>query len=138
MSILLANDKIPAEIVEIRNRLFHQVLEDVKRPERVLYYKKSVSIQQKPQTERFYGFNIFFRFDIHHFLTKAEDPFQTYLSLDEKTLQFIKVLLPRVYHLNIIMNSRMYLPDGTPKEELIKYRLVLDKTGIKRIEEVTG
>ncbi|MCE5319186.1 MAG: hypothetical protein LLG04_17715 [Parachlamydia sp.] len=133
------SEKIPSEISEIRNQYFHKVLEVVKRPERVLYYKKTVSFEANPGIleERFYGYNIFFRFDIHHFLAKAEDPFQTYLTLDEKTQNLCKIELPRVYHLNIIMKSRTFLPDGTPKEELNKYRLVLDKMGIKRVEEVT-
>lgn len=130
-------EKIPNDIKEIRNREFHKVLEEFKRPEQIIYYKKSVSIQRKPKTieERFYGLNIFFRFDIHHFLAKAEDPFQDHLILDD-SLQIKKVQLPRVYHVNIIMKSRKYLPDGSPREELIKYRLILDKSGIKRIEEV--
>lgn len=135
-AVFIEEKAIPSDILEVRNRHFHQVLEEIKRPERVLYYKKSIKIDRRPETleERFYGLNIFFRFEIHHFLAKAEDPIQTYLSLDGQKL--IKMDLPRVYHLNIIMKSRKHLPDGTPKEELIKYRLVLDKNGIKRIEEV--
>ncbi len=136
--VFVEEKAIPFDILDARNRHFHQVLEEIKRPERVLYYRKTIKIERRPESveERFYGLNIFFRFDIHHFLAKAENPFQSYLSLDEKTLQLNKMELPRVYHLNIIMKSRKNLPDGTPKEELIKYRLVLDKSGIKRIEEV--
>lgn len=132
------NDKIPAEISENRNRYFHKVLESVKRPEQVIYYKKSMSLEQKPGIleERFYGYNIIFRLNIHDFLTKAEDPIQNYLTLEESSKNLIKIVLPRVYHLNIIMKSRTFLPDGTLKEELNKYRLILDKNGIKRVEEV--
>lgn len=135
----IESDKIPADISENRNRFFHKVLESVKRPEQVIYYKKTVSLEQKPGIleERFYGYNIIFRLDIHHFLAKAEDPIQNYLMLDENSQNLSKIELPRVYHLNIIMKSRTFLPDGTPKEELHKYRLVVDKTGIKRVEEVT-
>lgn len=132
------SDKIPAEISENRNRYFHKVLESVKRPEQVIYYKKTVSLEQKPGIleERFYGYNIIFRFNIQPFLTKAEDPIQKYLILDGNSRDLNKVDLPRVYHLNIIMKSRTFLPDGNSKEELNKYRLVVDKNGIKRVEEV--
>lgn len=135
---MIKEKAIPAEIAEIRNRLFHQVLEEIKRPERVLYCKKSITLNKKHDAleERFYGFNTFFRLDIHHFLAKAEDPFHNYRFLDEKTLQLNTIQLPRVYHINIIMKSRKRLLDDTIKEELNKFRLVLDKSGIKRIEEV--
>ena len=68
--------KIPKEVMDIRNRQFHSVLETFKRPEKVIYYKKLVNIKKKPKTleARFYGLNIIFRFDIHLFLSKAEDP----------------------------------------------------------------
>ena len=133
----IEEEKIPSEIAEIRNREFHKVLEDIKRPEQVIYYKKRVRITHHPKgEERFYGLSIIFRFDIHHFLAKAEDPYQDHLSLDEATLQIKKIQLPRVYHINIIMKSRIDQPDGSSREQLIKYRLVLDKTGIIRIEEV--
>jgi len=131
-------DKIPKEIIDIRNRQFHSVLELIKRPEKIIYYKKVVNIQKKPKTmeSRFYGLNIIFRLDIHHFLVKAEDPVHTYLTLDPATLKLRKTELPRVYHINIILKSTTVLPDGKDKVVWDKYRLVVDKLGIKRIEEV--
>lgn len=131
-------EKIPKEVMEIRNRHFHTVLESFKRPEKVIYYKKVVNIKKKPKTleERFYGLNIIFRFDIHHFLDKAEDPLHTSLNLDPETLKLFKVQLPRVYHINIILKNTTAYPDGGTKVEWNKFRLVVDKSGIKRIEQV--
>lgn len=128
--------KVPKEIIEMRNRHFHSILELFKRPERIIYYKKAVNMHKKPMTmeNRFYGLNIIFRLDIHHFLTKAEDPIHTYLRLDSKTLKLRQIQLPRVYHINIILKNTTRLPDGTSRIIWDKYRLVVDKSGIKRIE----
>lgn len=128
--------QVPNDIVQIRNREFHDILEEVKRPERIIYYKKTVNIKKKPKKieARFYGFSIIFRFDIHHFLTKAEDPFQTALSLDPEALTLRRVQLPRVYHLNVIIKNSMMMPEGDMRVELKKFRLIIDKNGIKRVE----
>lgn len=131
-------NKVPQEIMDIRNRQFHTVLELFKRPEKIIYYKKVVNIKKKPKTmeSRFYGLNIIFRFDIHHFLNKAEDPLHSYFTLDPVTLKLQKILLPRVYHINIILKNTTHLPNGIKKVVWDKYRVVVDKSGIKRIESV--
>lgn len=127
---------ISKEIINIRNREFHGVLEAFKRPEQVLYYKKTVNIKKKPKMveTRFFGLSIIFRFNIHQFLTKAEDPYQSYYYLDEDQLK--KMKLPRVYHINIIMKTTQVLPNGSTNVFFEKYRLVIDKSGIKRVEHV--
>ena len=131
-------EKIPTDIVNMRQSEFHGIMEAFKRPEQIMYYKKTVTIREKPKKmhERFYALNILFRLDIHHFLNKAEDPYQTQLSLDEKTHILRRIQLPRVYHLNIILKTTLEGGDGATKSQLMKYRLVVDKSGIKRIEYV--
>jgi hypothetical protein len=126
------------EIHDIRKRQFHNMLETVKRSEKIIYYKKTVNIKKKSKTleARFYGLNIIFRFDIHHFLTKTEDPVQTCLILDPKTLKLRKLHLARVYHINVILKNTTTLPDGLQKIEYNKFRLIVDKNGIKRVEEL--
>lgn len=132
----IEENKVPSEISQIRDREFHEVLETFKRPERIFYYKKTIKISEKLHKveARFYGFSIIFRFDIHHFLSKAEDPYQTYLDLNAETLTLRKIQLPRIYHVNIIMKTTVMIAEGKSKVELKKFRLVIDKNGIKRIE----
>lgn len=134
----ISEDKVAREVIEMRNLQFHTVLESFKRPEKIIYYKKVVNIQKKPKTmeARFYGLNIIFRMDIHHFLTKAEDPLHFDLSLDPETLELRKVQLPRVYHINIILKNTTRLPNGEDKVVWDKYRLIVDKSGIKRIDVI--
>lgn len=130
--------KIPKNIREVRSREFHAVLEEVKRPEQVIYYKRTVNFTQKPEKleKRFYGLSLIFRFDIHHFLSKAEDPVQDILDFDSLSKDLVHLKLPRVYHLNLILRSTINLPDGKLKEDLLKYRLIIDKKGIKRVENL--
>ena len=134
----IEEQKLPSEVLDMRNRQFHNILETIKRPEKVIYYKKEVNIKKKPKTleSRFYGLNIISRLDIHHFLTKCENPYHTYLNLNPESLKLTKVQLPRVYHINIILKNSKTLPDGGVDIEWNKYRLIVDKNGIKRIEQV--
>lgn len=132
------DEALPQEIVDIRHRQFHAVLESIKRPERVIYYKKTINIKHNPKEtkSRFYGLNIIFRLDIHKFLYKAEDPFQIQLSLEPETRKLRRKLIPKVYHINIITRETTWLTRDRSLVVMKKYRLVIDKTGIKRVEAV--
>lgn len=136
----ISEDKVPNEVIEMRNRQFHSVLEAFKRPEKIIYYKKVVNIKKKPKSleARFYGLNIIFRMDIHHFLTKAEDPLHDDFMLDSTTLELRSIQLSRVYHVNIILKSTTLLPTGKEKIVWDKYRLVVNKNGINRIEVISS
>lgn len=128
----IQESKVSPKILETRNQEFHGVLKRFKRPEQIIYYKKNVVLTEKLQTleTRFYGLNLIFRLDIHHFLNKAEDAYQQTLTLDPETKMIRRVQLPRVYHINIIMKTTLG-KNGTPR--ISKYRLIVDKSGIKRV-----
>lgn len=131
---------ISKEISNIRNQAFHAVLEKFKRPERVIYYKRTVELNQqtpKNDTLRRHDFNIIFRFNILAFLPKLANPHHSYITLDPDTLDFSRVRLPKVYHLNIILRNTYLQEDQTQKVELKKFRLIIDKNGIKRVEQVS-
>jgi hypothetical protein len=130
---------LPDEVIHIRNREFHKVLEDFKRPERIIYYKKTLRLNNMPKLveSRFFGLNILSRLNIHDFLTKAENPFHTYFTIDPRTNKIIKTKIPKVYHINIIIKNSYPTADSTGHSELRKFRLVVDKSGIKRVESIT-
>lgn len=132
--------KLPEEIISVRNREFHVVLEDFRRPESVMHYKQTIEMEPKSHTAlgRRNSLNVIFRFNISHFLDKADDPYHSYVSLDEATGDSIVMRLPKVYHLNIIMKNHYMHEDGTFHDELKKFRLIIDKDGIKRIDHITG
>jgi len=133
--------KVPAEIKKVRSQEFHSYLETISRPERVIYYKKTINIFQNTHRKappRLNALNIIFRYDIHRFLTKASDPYEPRAALDGETLELTHHMLPKIYHINIILKNSLVLPDGTTQEELRKFRLVIDKDGIKRVENIVA
>jgi hypothetical protein len=126
------------EILHKRTKEFHTVLEEVQRPESVLCYKRTVLIEKptKGREGRRHGLNIIFRFNIHRFLLKASDPYEPYAVINPETRQLVNLLLPKVYHLNLIIKSTSLKEDGTENIEFKKLRLIIDKNGIKRIEQL--
>lgn len=128
--------ELSKDLLTIRNREFHVVLESFKRPEKVLYYKRKIILNpaKKKSNLRRHALNIIFRFNVRRFLEKADDPQQDYLTFDPDQKTFFHSTLPKVYHLNIILKNTFMEKSGLKIIELKKYRLILDKNGIKRVE----
>lgn len=128
--------QLSKDLHTMRNAEFHSVLETVKRPENILFYKRVVELNPKSANALYSGVNIIFRFNIHNFLRKAADPTETHLMIDPQTKKLIPMRLPKVYHLNLIIRSTSE-ENGHPKLELKKLKLVIDKNGINRIEQLS-
>lgn len=137
--MFLPPSKVPPEILEIRNTRFHTELEKARRMETLLYFKKEVTLlpQLVKQGDYIYELNDIFRYNLSRFLLKASDPFKDQLVYDPDSHQVQVVKGPKVYHINIIMRKSFTGPDHQPVVEYKKYRIVLDKDGIKRIEKVS-
>ncbi|MGA8164403.1 MAG: hypothetical protein WB791_05170 [Waddliaceae bacterium] len=137
-SAFVPERKLSDEITRVRNREFHVVLETFKRQEQVIYYKKKIAMfkPENPVDVRRCALNIIFRFNISQFVKKADNPSQSYVIADPKTKEMIRSRLPKVYHLNIIIKNTYNTEDAKTKVELKKFRVILDKNGIKRIEHV--
>lgn len=128
--------QLSQELKTIRNAEFHNVLETVQRPENILFYKRMITINALPLYARRHGINVIFRFNLHDFLRKASDPIETHLVIDPTTRKLVRLRLPKVYHLNLIMRSTTLEEGKSPVYELKKLRIIVDKKGIKRIENV--
>lgn len=137
-SSYVAEDSISKEIAQIRNKEFHNILEAFKRPEQVIHYKKTITLfsNKNGYDARRKALNIIFRFDVSNFVRKADNPFHSYVTINPNTLEFIHGNLPKVYHVNIIMKNTFLTEDGKTAVELKKFRLILDKNGITRIEHL--
>lgn len=132
--------QLSQELRILRNAEFHSVLETVHRPESVLYYKRTVTLYEIPKksSSRRSSLNIIFRYNIQRFLRKASEPFKEVLTIDPETQQLVPLYLPKVYHLNVIIRTTMTNGESAPKIELKKLRIIIDKNGIKRIEQISG
>lgn len=131
-------EQISDEIKEMRMRDFHTVLETYKRPEQILYLKREVKMfsLSERNLRGCSALNILLRFHLQNFLERADDPYHDYLSLDPNTHVLMETKLPKVYHLNIILKNSFEDESGNRKTEIKKFRIILDKNGIKQIEHV--
>jgi hypothetical protein len=131
----ISESRVPHDVSNMRNREFHEVLEAIKRPEQVIFYKRIIDLKTDPQHTGFQGYNIIFRFNIQRFLNKAANPYTNYLMFDNETQKLVENRLPKVYHINIIMKNTYKVKDAI-RMELKKFRLVVDKKGIKHIDQL--
>jgi len=127
---------LPKEVLSIRNREFNKVLQTVKRPEQVMYIKKTVKMFPQAVIERRRALNIIFRFNIQDFLTKASDPYHNYIALNPDNKALVRTRLPKVYHVNIILKNSFLDAKAKVVSEFKKFRIVLNKNGIIHIEQV--
>lgn len=129
---------VSPEILKVRNKEFHNILTTVKRAEQVIYIKKIVKMfpDEDSLLKRRKALNIIFRFNIQDFLTKASDPMHSYTTLDPETKELIHTSLPKIYHLNVILRSTFLDENMKSKVELKKFRIIIDKDGIKNIEQI--
>jgi len=127
---------VPDDVRHVRQTAFNSDLKFFKRRETVFYYKKEMELgadEELIRARRHKLHNVFL-FNIHPLLEKASNPFESHLSLDTETLEIRQEVLPKVYHINIVIRNSSSEPDA--KVSLKKFRLIIDKTGIKRVETV--
>ncbi len=131
----LKEKNLPAEIVKIRNKDYLSELDNGYVGENVIYSKKYIKIQSS-ECRRIYadfqvdGIHDIIRFNIRHFLDKMDNP-ESLLYLPDGPGGFKMVPGLCTYHINIILKYGM----GDQKE-YHKFRLVLNRDGIKRIIEI--
>ncbi len=131
-------DAVPNEIIHVRRTAFDTDVRLFKRRETVFYYKKEMELGSSEELirSRRHKLHNVFLFNIHPILEKAANPFESYLSLDPDTMEIRQEVLPKVYHINIVMKNSTIEPSSRKKVSLKKFRLIIDKTGIKRVETV--
>jgi hypothetical protein len=128
---------LPPGFLEIRNYHFNEELQALQRHETIIQYKREIAlIKNLPEEGRRRELTMIFRLNIERFIRDASDPLQPNLRLDSYTHEISEFLLPKVYHLNLIMRNSFLDTDGSQKSEIKKYRVVVDKVGIKRVEQV--
>jgi len=125
---------IPKEIMRIRDRDHITEIENGWMGEEVAVYMEKVKIFSKRLLAlygdyRMEGINSIMRFDISKFLNKMDDPQKALCLLDGQGHR--EIVGKRVYHLNLIVKYTSKL-ETTYK----RFRIVMNREGIKRIEEV--
>lgn len=131
-------EQLPEGFLEIRNNDFHEELEALNRRESIIQFKREVILYNYPGTTggRRRELTTIFRFNIHHLTLKANDAYQPSLFLDPYSHEIHEKYLPKVYHLNLIIRNTSTQSDLTIKSEIKKFRVVVDKVGIRRVEQI--
>lgn len=129
--------QLPDGFLKIRNHQFHEELQALHRHESIIQYKREMYLNPPLYHEdRRKEVTSFFRLNIYRYLQKASNAFQANLTLDPYTQEISERLLPKVYHLNMIIRNSFFQEDLTPKVEIKTFRVVIDKNGIKRVEHI--
>lgn len=126
--------KIPPGILEQRNRDHITEIENGWMGEQILLYRKRIRLF--PETVRrigsqhaVAGINDIMRLNVQEFLRKMDDPKKELFVMNDDGYHRIKGT--RVYHLNLIMRL---MHDEFRSQS--RYRVVFNRQGIKRIEQV--
>ena len=111
----------------------HEAIEG--RPEEVLTYSKDVLLDSSRLTEQFAGaegLTDILRLNFQPFLSHMDDTWETYRYIHPETKSLCETKCARVYHINVVL--RLYSQDALI--ETHRVRAVVNKKGIRRIEEV--
>ncbi len=118
----------------LRNRDHITEIENGWVGEDILLYRKRIRLHPERVRRIFSeyevaGVNDIMRFNVNEFLRRMDDPKKELFVMDDEGYQRIKG--DRVYHLNMIVRMAF------AKQKLqMRYRVVLNREGIKRIEHV--
>ncbi|MFA7186072.1 MAG: hypothetical protein WC082_14325, partial [Victivallales bacterium] len=132
----VTENKLPQMVKRLRNKNYIDELNNGYTPEEIIYYKKYIRIYSKSCEQLLQDFKVdgvidILRYNVHHLLGKMDNPEKT-LFVASGDNDFKPVAGHCVYHLNLILKY------GSFKQEPFyqKFRIILDRDGIKRIEKV--
>ncbi|GJM39867.1 MAG: hypothetical protein DHS20C20_01490 [Ardenticatenaceae bacterium] len=134
----ISEDDVPLSVLRARNRDQITELSNDGRGENIICYTKDIELRIKnmekvlPGFPEITGINDILRFDVRHFLNKMAEPVQERHMIQQGEL--VSLLCHKVYHVNLISRYKTVLP-GVNKENRHQ-RLILDQSGIRRLEDV--
>ncbi|MCK4981748.1 MAG: hypothetical protein KAS17_02430 [Victivallaceae bacterium] len=132
----ITEDKLPQMINRIRNKDYINELENGYTPEEIIYYKKYIRIYSGQCKRLLKDFNVdgvndILRFNVRHFMYKMDNPLKN-LFVAAGDDDFKKVNGKCLYHVNLILKYGGLKDDPFYR----KFRIILNRDGIRRIEKV--
>jgi len=134
--VFLSPEEVPSEVREVRlQRRTVRHLETA--GEEVIHYRKLLTAGDKGAgLPEGYRIRDILRVNLRHFLTRLDDPLDRVDAWDADRGAFVHVELPKVYHLNVVARVRRERVGDAPEVRFAHLRVVLNKDGIVRAEEV--
>ena len=133
---------LPESVYNLRDDGHIFTHEKIKR-ETVIHYSKEIIIDwdllESNLTPMLNEIKEIYRFNFKDFLVYMDDPNRKIRIFNTEKNQIQKLILPKVYHINVVFQITPWLSQKEIDRENIetfRVRLVVDKNGIKRVENV--
>jgi hypothetical protein len=126
---------VDAEVMSIRRKTWSHQIEELARPETVLWHRKIVEVRAdalQQKDERFDGLVEIFRLDVGRWLVNTDDPKNRLVFADPDTRTVRSVNAPRVYNIGIVFRLKSDGGDNTWH----RVRVVVSRKGIRRIDAI--
>ncbi|WP_010250081.1 hypothetical protein [Myroides injenensis] len=133
----ITDDKVPDEVLTMRNRSALLEVENKIHNEKIILYRKKVRLENtkamKESTYSFEGINDILRFNLTRITQRMDNPLVPAYVLSENTLDGkpIEIFVDKVYYLNFILQIKY-----KNNLEYKRFRLVCQRSGIQKIEEL--
>jgi hypothetical protein len=127
--------KVPQEIYEWRHADATSVLEAESKPEVVIKYVKQITIRGRRIANfhgRLHDINDIIRFNVAGFSSRMDDPTRRVDIFDPEADVVRTVECPKAYHINVVM---VLTAEGRAAS-IERFRVILDKGGIRELQEV--
>jgi len=135
----IKHEDLPPEVERLRSLDYVTSIEYEGRPERVFEYKKEILLYPRKIVNshaRRKGINDIMRFNIAALIAQADDPVSEYRYIDDNGKNVKTADCSRVYHINVVVKYVYRSHSGQPKTYCERRRIVVNKNGIVRMEEV--
>lgn len=130
---------VPPDISRLRRIDNITSVDEEGKPERVFKYKKEITLYPDvimKTHERRRDLNDIMRFNIRDVVEQADDAQVVYPYVDAPSGEVRTALCSRVYHMNLVLKYSYADRAGQPAVHYERIRIVLNKDGIVRLEEV--
>lgn len=130
----IAEDKVPEEVLNIRDRSALLEIENKIHNEKIMLYRKKVHLDNKKvikeSTYAFDGINDIMHFNLTRFTQRMNNPYIAVYTLDDDENPE-QILADKIYYLNFITQIKYQ-----GKIDYKRFRVVCKRTGIEAIEDL--
>ncbi|PKM97471.1 MAG: hypothetical protein CVU79_08130 [Elusimicrobia bacterium HGW-Elusimicrobia-3] len=138
-STFIPGRDVPPDISRLRRIDNITSVDEEGKPERVFKYKKEIQLYPDVimrSHKRRRDLNDIMRFNIRELVEQADDASVDYPYVDPATGELRSAACARVYHLNLILKYTYFDREARENVHYDRIRIVLNKEGIVRLEEV--
>jgi hypothetical protein len=132
------DDDLPKDVrkARVKHRTVRGVVPEL---EQIVHYQRTVELRQPEQERVPEGFSVqeIMRLSLDRLLERLDDPVDDVAFFDDETGRFTSQSMPKVYHLNLVLVTKdSKASNGDGESHLSRYRIVLNRKGIVRIDNV--